>query len=316
MREKKEHWFRSLVKNPVFYLIFTMAVISSFVTLLNPRFASFSNLMELLRQVSVLGMITMALSLVMISGGLDLSLGAMMGLIAVVATQLIAAGYGVPFAVLVSLVAGCGLGLLNGVLIAKSKAVPLIITLGMMSVYLGGSMILAGGEFSSLAGKLLYPGQGELLGIPVPVVVFLSIVLFCYVLIRYSRYGRTLNAIGGNERAVFLAGIKPDQYIISVYALAGLLTAIAALVQTSRLGGVSPDTGAGYELRSLAAAVIGGISLQGGQGSLIGAALGVVFMGIVENAMGFLGLSPYFRTMLLGVLIVLIMVIGNIGKMK
>lgn len=294
----------SFIRSHNFYLILAILVIGIIATYINPRFAQTNNLLAVLQQVSVLGITTMAMAMLLTSGGIDLSIAGIMGLTIVVATKLAGTDVGLFFAITAALVVATLCGFINGYIIAKTKAMPLIITLGMMGVYLGIAFIISDGKFLSFKGEFKFLGQGKVLGLPMPVIAFSLVVLFCYILRKHTHYGRRLNAIGGNEQTAYLSGINVQWHTISIYAFAGFLFGLAALVLASRVGVVLAGAGEGYELRALAAAIIGGVTFEGGRGTIIGATLGVLLMGIVINAMNILGLNSYAQSIFLGGIIV------------
>jgi ribose/xylose/arabinose/galactoside ABC-type transport system permease subunit len=305
-----------VLKNQITYLILVIIGVSVIATVLNPNFATARNFFNIMQQISVLGILTMCMSLLMISGGLDISIGNMAGLVGMVFVRMVLAGYNIALTVMIVLIISTFCGFINGVIVAKSKVTPLIITLGMMYVYLGISLIISEGRPHSLGGLFQFLGRAKIGPVPFTIIVYLLIFAFAYLLRKYSKYGRRLNAIGGNEQAAFLSGINVDWYKISIYTLSGFIVGIGGLVLASRLGMVRADSGSGYELQALAAAIIGGITFEGGRGSLVGAFFGVLLLGIMNNAMNIIGVSSYIQTIFLGAIIVIATVISNIGKMR
>lgn len=304
------------LRNQITYLILVILVVSIVATILNPNFLTTRNFFNVTQQISVLGILTMCMALLMISGGLDISIGTMAGLVGMVFTRMVLSGYSITLSVLAVVALSTFLGFINGVIIAKSKVTPLIITLGMMYVFYGIALIVSEGRPHSLGGSFEFLGRAKIGPIPFTIIVYLLIFAFAYLLRRYSKYGRRLNAIGGNVQAAFLSGINVDMHIISIYALSGMIVGLAGLVLASRLGMVRADSGTGYELQALAACIIGGITFEGGRGSLVGAFLGVLLLGIMYNAMNIIGVSSYMQTIFLGAIIVIATVISNIGRMR
>jgi len=258
----------------------------------------------------------MAMALTLISGGIDLSIGSMIGLSTVIMCRLIMDGTAVPLAILIGAVVPVGCGFLNGVIVAKSKCVPLIVTLGMGYVYYGFALVISGGLFMSMQGQFRTLGRGVIAGIPIPMYVVILMVLGTHVLLKYSKFGRRLVALGGNETVAFLSGIGVDRLKIITYTLGGAIMALASLVLVSRLGNVLANVGEGYELRALAAAIIGGVTFEGGRGNIPGVFLGVGLLGIVQNGLNILQVSSYFQTLALGVIIVAAVVVSNIEKIR
>jgi ribose/xylose/arabinose/galactoside ABC-type transport system permease subunit len=304
------------LKNQTTYLILVIIFVSVVATILNPKFLSARNIFNIMQQISVLGMLTMCMALLMISGQLDISIGNMAGLVGMVFTRMVLTGYSEVLAVVVVLIISTVLGFVNGVIISKSKTTPLIITLGMMYVYYGIGLIISEGRPQSLGGRFEFLGRAQIGPVPFTVILYLLIFAFAFLLRRYTTYGRRLNAIGGNEVAAFLSGINVDLHVISIYSLSGLIVGLGGLVLASRLGMVRADSGMGYELRALAAVIIGGITFEGGRGSLVGAFFGVLLLGVMYNAMNIVGVSSYMQTIFLGAIIVIATVISNIGQMQ
>ena len=309
---KKTRFFTS----QSFFLILVIAIISVVASVLNPHFLTRSNFFAILQQVSVLGIVTMSMVLMLISGLIDLSVGGMIGLSTVTITKLVMGGMRLELALMIGILVCLGCGFLNGVIVSKTKVVPLIATLGMSYVYSGFALVISGGLFLTMTTDFDYLGRGKILGIPVLVIVFLLVTAGTHLVLKFTTYGRRIVAMGGNEEVAFLAGISVDRYKIMNYVLSSGLVALASLVLLSRLGSVLATVGNGYELRSLAAAVIGGVTFEGGRGSVFGAFLGVILLGLVANAMNILNVSSYYQTVVLGAIIVIAVVISNIGKMR
>jgi ribose/xylose/arabinose/galactoside ABC-type transport system permease subunit len=284
---------------------------------MNPRFLTIRNFLNILQQISILGILTMCMSLLMISGGLDISIGNMTGLIAMIFARMLLAGIPLWADVITALAIGLVLGFINGLIVAKSKVIALIITLGMSYFYLGLALLISGGRPLAMTGQFQFLGQAKIGGvIPVSIILYLAIFAFAFLLRKYSKYGRRLNAIGGNPLAAYLSGINVDLHVVSIYALSGLIVGFTALIMISRLGMVQADVGANFALQALAAAIIGGITFEGGKGSLVGAFFGVLLLGILNNALNIVGVSSFTQTIVLGAIIVAATVISNIGQMR
>ena len=304
-------------KHQTFYLILVIIVIGVIASSINSNFLTLRNILNIMQQISTLGILTMVMSLLMISGGLDISIGNMAGLIAIVFARMFISGQSIFLCVVVALTLGLVLGFINGLIIAKSKVTPLIITLGMNYVFLGIALIVGGGRPQSITGEFEFLGQAKVGGVvPVAIILFLVVFAFAFMLRKYTKYGRRLNAIGGNTMAAYLSGINVDLHIISIYALSGLIVGFTSLILISRLGMVQADVGANYALQALAAAIIGGITFEGGRGSLVGAFFGVLLFGILNNALNIIGVSSFIQTIVLGAIIVIATVVSNIGKTR
>ena len=286
------------------------------VSVLEPTFASGRNLQNVLQQTAVLGIASLGMTALMISGGLDLSIGKVIGLSACIVTTLVSRGRSLPFALLAGFAAAVACGFINGMLIAKSGGYPFVITLGTMTVYGGVSLLITNGESHSLKSAFQFLGQGNLGIFPVSTLLWVLMAILAYFALRYSKFGRTLYMLGGNERAAFYSGVKIAVSKAAVYTLNGAIVGIASLVLVSRFGSAVPATGEGYELRAIAAVVIGGASLFGGRGSVIGCILGTILMGIISNALNALNVSYFYQGLILGVVIIGASIVSTWGGKK
>jgi len=304
------------LRSQTFILLLIIVGLSLVVGTINPNFATTANLFTIFQQISVLGIATMSMTMLLMSGLIDLSIGGMISLTCVVVTKLSVAGYPMALAVTIGVLLCVLMGFCNGVIVSKSKAPSLIITLGLLYLYSGISLILTGGVFITLVGDFSFLGRGTVFGIPVSMILVVVVAVITFFILKYTRYGRRITAIGGNSEVSFLAGISVEKYQILNYTISGLVISLASLVLLSRIGSVLADMGGGYELRALAAAIIGGVSIYGGRGSVLGAFLGVILMGILSNGMNILSINSYYQNAVLGAVIVSAVVLSNIGKMK
>ncbi|MDD4079991.1 MAG: ABC transporter permease [Eubacteriales bacterium] len=308
---------RQLLKDQRLLLLIIIVVLSATVGIINPRFVRLNNIMAILQQISVLGVLTMAMSMLLISGGIDLSIGNMMTLSGVVVATLLMRGTNLVVAVLAGMGVSTLCGLFNGVIIAKSRTMPLIITLGTGQMFNGISLLIAGGSFLQFQNKLDFLRTIKLFDfLPLMVIVMLAIVLFMYVLLNKTRFGRRIVAIGGNERNAYLSGIKVDLYKILTYGISGAIVSVAGLIFAARLNAITANAGAGYELDALVAAVIGGVTFDGGRGTVLGAFLGCLLTGIISNALDILGVDAYVKIVITGAIIVGAVVLSNIEKLR
>jgi ribose/xylose/arabinose/galactoside ABC-type transport system permease subunit len=285
-------------------------------SVINPNFFAVRNFLAILQQIAVLGIITMAMLSLMIARTLDLSLGAIIGLCGGILCKMVMAGHSIyraaPFVFLLS-----GLcGFLNGLIVTKSKSEPLIITLGMSFFYNGLALVITDGGFLSLKGHLAWLGSGSLLGIPVPVLVLFILMILTHFILKFTKYGRRLHLIGANEEMAYLSGIPVDRYKIINYTIAGFITGVATLVLVARLGNILAGSGNGYEFRALSAAIIGGVTFEGAIGDVPGVFLGTILLGVVSNAMNVLGVSAFYQTAVMGLIIVVAVTISNINKKR
>ncbi|WP_462406708.1 ABC transporter permease subunit [Gracilibacillus sp. Marseille-QA3620] len=289
---------------PLFGLLLLIVVL----TLLNPNFLTVSNLLNVLRQVSISGLIAFGMTFVILTGGIDLSVGSTLALTGAVAASLIASGTDPIIAMGVALVLGLILGAINGIIITKGRVAPFIATLATMTVYRGFTLVYTEGKpVSGLGDSVTFQmfGKGYFLGIPVPVITTILAFIVLYLILHKTNFGRRVYAVGGNEEASKLSGINTDRVKIWVYAITGLLASVSALILTSRLNSAQPTAGESYELDAIAAVVLGGTSLTGGRGWIFGTLVGVLIIGVLNNGMNLIGVSSFFQQVVKGVVILL-----------
>lgn len=268
-------------------------------------FLTVGNLRNILLQISVLAIVASAMTLLMISGGIDLSVGSLMSLTAVVIAILGSSGVPLPLAILAGFALGAAVGAGNGLLAAWSKAHPFIVTLGVSILLQGVALAVSGGvPISSIDPALVRFGASSFFGIPGPVLVAAAVMLLTGLVLRYTVLGRTVYALGGSEAATRLAGIPVKRVKVLLYSISGVIVTIAALVLMSRIASAQPLMGTGYELQAIAAVAVGGTPLAGGRGSIVGTLLGVVLLGVISNSLNLLGVSGFFQYVLQGAVIV------------
>lgn len=289
----------------------------------NNSFVQGQNLLNVVRQISVIGLLALGVMLCIITLGIDLSLGSILGFSAVVAASLVqqpgwkqALYPGLELPGIVAVLAGLGVGLLlgmtNGLLIAGFRIPPFIATLGMMTAARGFGYIYSNGRpVSTLNEDFLWIGGGDLLGIPVPIVVFLSVVVLMHVMLNFTRFGRHIYAIGGNETAARVSGINVARTKVFIYMISGLLAGLGGVVLTARVESATPALGMGYELDAIAAAVIGGTSFAGGIGTVWGTVVGALIIGVMNNGLDLLNVSPFYQQVVKGVIIVVAIIIDE-----
>ena len=299
------------------FLLSFIVVLSIAITLMNRNFIKPQNIINVLGQISMVGIVAVGVGLVLISGDFDISVGSQISLNGAVLAILLTRTGSVPLAVAAVFLLGAALGAANGLIVAKSKCASFIMTLGTRAAYHGLVLVLTKGRNFPLKGAFETLGRGRLGGvIPVPIIIFFLVLLFAFLLMRYTRFGRTLFAVGGNPKAAYLSGVNNDAMKIAVYTLCGLLTALASMTLISKLGASYPNTGDGYEMDSLAATVVGGTSLAGGKGSALGLFLGVIIFGLMSNSLNIMNVSPYFRDVFIGGIIIVATVFSRIGQGK
>ena len=286
-------------------------------SVLSPYFLQPGNILNVARQVSIIGIIAVGMTFVILTGGIDLSVGAMLGLVAVVAAQQLQNGMAVPLVVALALLLGTALGLINGLGITIGGVPPFIMTLGMLVMARGAALTYAQGQPVSLGDakeRFSWLGRGAIGGIPVPVFIFAIVVIAGMVILRFTTLGRYIYAIGSNREAARLAGIKVRAYTALVYVISGFLAGLTALIWISRLTVGEPTAGTGTELEAIAVVVIGGTSLFGGEGGIGGTVIGAMIVGVLANVLNLLGVSPFTQQIVTGALIVLAVLLGRIRR--
>ncbi|MFC3023488.1 ribose ABC transporter permease [Vibrio zhugei] len=306
---------RLIEQKSLIALIFLIAVVSY----LNPHFFTFGNLMNILRQTSVNAIIAVGMTLVILTAGIDLSVGSVLALSGAFAATMIGMEIPVMVAVPVSLLAGAVLGAMSGVIIAKGKVQAFIATLVTMTLLRGVTMVYTDGRpistgFTDTGDAFAWFGTGYIVGIPVPVWIMAVVFILAWYVLNHTRFGRYVYALGGNESATRLSGINVDRVKIGVYSICGLLAALAGIIVTSRLSSAQPTAGVGYELDAIAAVVLGGTSLMGGRGKIMGTLIGALIIGFLNNALNLLDVSSYFQMIAKAIVILLAVLVDNKNK--
>ena len=308
-------WKRVFSKYGIFFVFALMLVVASF---LSPAFLSIINLTNIIRQMSIIGLIALGTTGVIVAAGIDLSSGSVVGVSAVVAASLAQtpgwhgalypelAGTPLILAILAGCLVGAVAGLINGTLVAKTHIPPFIATLGMYTAARGGAMLYTSGRpVSSLTDEYNVIGQGDLIGIPLPILILATMAVVTHILYSRTKFGKYIYAIGGNEQAARVSGINVARYKILIYTYAGFLSGVAGLVVSSRIGSGQPGLGVGYELDAIAAAVIGGTSLSaGGIGTIPGTIIGALIIGVLNNTLDLINVSAYWQQIIKGMIIV------------
>ncbi|MFB4261400.1 ABC transporter permease subunit [Shouchella clausii] len=278
------------------------------ISILNPGFLSAPNLLNVLRQVSINALIAFGMTFVILTGGIDLSVGAILAFSGAVTATLLSSGMDPILAILIGLLVGAALGAINGIIIAKGKVAPFIATLATMTIYRGATLMFTDGRpVSNLGDSTLFQmlGGGYFFGIPMPAITMMISFVILYLILKKTTFGRRVYAVGGNEEASILSGIKVDRIKIYVYSLTGFLAAIAGVILTSRLNSAQPTAGTMYELDAIAAVVLGGTSLTGGKGWIVGTLIGALIIGVLNNGLNLLGVSSFFQQVVKGSVILL-----------
>ena len=284
---------------------------------LNPAFMRVDNLLDIALQSSITAVLAIGMTLVIITAGIDLSVGSVLALSAYLTADLMARGVAIPLAILAGLACGLLAGALNGILITKGQLPPFIVTLGTMSLLRGVVLIYSQGapvygvppEFKALI-------AGRFLGVPVPVMIAAVIAILAWLTLQYTPFGQQVIAIGGNEEAARLSGINVQRRLISVYMISGLLAGVGAMILTARLGAAEPISGTGYELNAIAAAVMGGASLAGGQGSILGTVVGALIMGSLQNGLTLNNVPAFYQQVAVGAVIIVAVFVDQWRRRK
>ena len=308
-------------------LVALMLMITA-MSFLSDNFATSDNLFNVMRQVSVNLCISVGMTLVILTGGIDLSVGSVLAFSGAVAAGLMKWGtewagadvfIGFTFfgCILAALLIGGALGWFNGQMVTRFKVPPFVATLAMLTMARGFTMLYTNGfPITGIGEQFAYLGTGWFLGVPMPVWVTIGVIVIFGFFIRKSRMGRYIYAIGGNEKATLLSGINVRKVKVTVYTLAGVLSAVAGLLVTARLDSAQPNAGMGYELDSIAAVVIGGTSLSGGKGSIMGTVIGALIIGVLNNGLVLLNVSPFWQQVIKGLVILLAVILDRMSSKK
>ena len=296
-------------------LILLVVVIS----VISPQFRTLNNFLSLLRQASINGFIAFGMTLVILTGGIDLSVGSTLGITAALcAGMVVNMGVPVPVAMIISLILGFLLGAVSGILITKGRLQPFIATLITMSVYRGITLIYTGGRPITgpanpeyvMGGVLEFFGKGSVVGIPFPVIMFVVIFIIYYLILNKTTMRRKIYAVGSNAKCAELAGISIHKVKLLIYSFSGLMAALSGLVLLSRLNSAQPTLGDGYEMDAIAAVALGGTSMNGGRGKITGTLIGILIIAILSNGLNILGVSSYYQDVIKG-LVILVAVLSD-----
>ena len=300
----------------VIALIILMAVI----TIINSNFLTANNLLNLLLQVTSNALIAFGMTFVILTGGIDLSVGSILALSSALTAGLLGSGMPVTLAILISLILGCILGMINGLLISYGKLAPFIVTLATMTIFRGATLVYTNGNpiTKGLSDTFLFQflGQGYIVGIPFPVIIMFIVFIVLYVLLHKTAFGKSVYAIGGNEKAAFISGVKLNKVKIIIYSISGIMASISGLIITSRLSSAQPTAGASYEMDAIAAVVLGGTSLSGGKGRILGTLIGALIIGVLNNGLNIIGVSAFWQQVVKGVVILIAVLIDRFKVVK
>jgi len=312
-------------------LIFLLILMAGF-AIMEPKFLAPINLFNVLRQVSIYGLLAIGMTFVILTAGIDLSIGSLLAFAGLVAAAVSkgglsnrftvgegqdAAGYAWYLAALTAMAVGVIGGYLQGFAITRLKVPPFVVTLGGMSAFRGAALLFAdGGPISGFEPDFVWWGQGKVGPIPIPVIVFLVFAILAHVVLRYTRYGRQVYAVGGNVEAARLSGLNVRSVVTSVYVIMGFFAGLGAFVLSARLNSAEAVAGTGYELTVIASVVIGGTSLFGGVGTIFGTVIGTILIGVLLNGLVLLKVSSYIQQIIIGVIIVLAVAFDTFAKSR
>lgn len=298
---------------PLIGLILIMVILG----FLSDDFFTLDNILNLLRQISINALIAFGMTFVILTAGIDLSVGSMLALGSALTAGMLTGGMDPILAVLVGLLIGLALGAVNGLIITKGKVAPFIATLATMTIFRGATLVYTDGRpITGLSDSFAFEmiERGYVFGIPFPVILMLAVFLILFFVLRKTVFGRNVYAIGGNEEASTLSGIKADRVKIWVYSLTGMLSVLAGIILTSRLNSAQPTAGASYELDAIAAVVIGGTSLMGGRGRIVGTLIGALIIGVLDNGLNLLNVSSFYQQIVKGGVILLAVLLDRRSK--
>lgn len=285
-----------------------LVVLFAIIACLNSSFIEPGNLKNLLRQVSINALISFGMTFVILTGGIDLSVGSILALSSALMGSFIVGGMDPILAIVVACLIGTVLGAVNGVIVTMGRVAPFIATLATMTVFRGLTLVYTNGNpISGLTENQAFLdfGQGYFFGIPVPAVVMLIMFAILYFILTKTPLGRKIYAVGGNEKVSFIAGIKIERVKIFCYSVTGMLCGLAGAILTSRLNSAQPTAGTGYELDAIAAVVLGGTSLSGGKGRIVGTLIGALIIGTLNNGLNILNVSSFYQQVVKGIVILL-----------
>ncbi|MDY7560794.1 ribose ABC transporter permease [Pseudomonas sp. 10B1] len=300
------------MRSPAFLPFVGLVIVTLVMVFASDKFLTAANLANIGRQVSINAIIAVGMTCVILTGGIDLSVGPVMALSGTLTAGLMAAGVPPTLAIGAGIILGIAFGVGNGLFVAYLQMPPIIVTLATMGIARGlGLMYTDGYPISGLPDWFGFFGRESLFGVQVPILIMLLTYLLAYVLLQHTRIGRYIYAIGGNEEAVRLSGVRAARFKLLVYGISGLTAAVAGLVLTSRLMSGQPNAGVSFELDAIAAVVLGGASIAGGRGVILGTLVGALLLGVLNNGLNMLGVSPYVQSVIKGAIILLAIYISR-----
>lgn len=302
----ENRFLATLLKSKESAILLALLIMMTVIGIIAPRFVSGTNLYQVSRQVSFVAIVALGELFVILTGGIDLSVGSVMGWSGMAAAWAMTLGVPPALAFVFGILAGVAMGAINGALIAYVRVPPFIATLGMLSFASGNVLGLTKGwPITAIPKSFLWVAQGSILYLPVPVWIAFVIAVIAHVVLTFTAFGRRTYAMGGNEQATFLSGIDVNRIKFVLYMISSGCAAVSGIILVSRFASAQPDTGKGWELDAIAAAVIGGTSLAGGSGSVLGVVIGACIMAVLRNGLVLMRVDPYWHISIIGVVIVL-----------
>jgi ribose transport system permease protein len=292
--------------------ILALIVLCIIVSVISPTFLAVSNLRNLFTQISVNAVISLGMTFVILTGGIDLSVGSIVAIAGAVSAVTIKNTGSISLGILAALLTGIAVGFINGIIVSKGRIQAFIATLATQTVFRGVTYVFTGGNpISGLGDNFIKLTNSRILGVPVPVIITIIVFAICAYVLTQTRYGRYVYAVGGNEDSSRLSGINVNKVKSWVYIISGATAAIAGIIVTSRIGSAAPTAGSGYELDAIAAIVIGGTNLVGGEGTILGTIIGVLIIGVLNNGLNLMDVSAFYQTIVKGLVILLAVLIDK-----
>jgi len=296
--------------------ILALIVLCAVITIISPSFLQVSNLRNLFTQISVNAVISLGMTFVILTGGIDLSVGSIVAIAGAVSAVTIKNTGSISLGILAALLTGILVGVINGIIVAKGRFQAFVATLATQTIFRGATYVFTGGNpISGIGDGFVKLTNSRILGIPVPVIITIIVFAICAYLLTQTRYGRYVYAVGGNEDSARLSGISVTGVKTWVYIISGATAAIAGIIVASRIGSAAPTAGNGYELDAIAAIVIGGTNLAGGEGTILGTIIGVLIIGVLSNGLNLMDVSAFYQTIVKG-LVILLAVLIEMKKSK
>lgn len=301
-----ENIIKKILQNREIGILIPLILICMITSLINPAFLNIGNIVDVLRSISLTVIVAVGMTFVLISAGLDLSVGSVVGLSGMITGWGLVNGVPIPVSIIFGMIAGIIVGYANGFIIVRFKIPPLIVTLGMMYIARGVVYVISKGRpFYPFPDSFKQIGQGALLGIPYSIYIALVIIIIGHFMLNYTTFGRSVMAIGGNEETARTSGINITKTKVLIYCIVSALSAVSGILMASRLSSSQANAGNGWELTVIASVIIGGTSMFGGAGSVIGTVIGASIMAVLTNAMVLMKVSVYWQNIVVGAIIIL-----------